>query len=151
PRQTAVLSGLERQITDKFDTLDAAVSLRRAKGPDPALEVVRFDVGNLAADPIRTAIASMKDEESRLLSAREAANRTILRRANLTISIDGLLAMAFLGVVYSVLGRHLRERAQAEAALRGAQDELESRVVERTVELTRANEALHTEIDERAR
>ena len=47
------------------------------------------------------------------------------------------------------LKEEIRERRKAEEALRGAQEELELRVKERTAELTKANECLKQEIRER--
>jgi PAS domain S-box-containing protein len=49
------------------------------------------------------------------------------------------------------LEEQIHERAQAEAALLEARDELEHRVRERTAALADANQALHTEIAERRR
>ncbi len=52
---------------------------------------------------------------------------------------------------YRGIDRDITERKRAEEALRGAQEELEERVRERTVELDEAIEALRAEIAEHAR
>jgi len=49
------------------------------------------------------------------------------------------------------MSRHIDERRQAEAALRCAHDDLETRVAERTAELAQVNQALRAEIAERQR
>jgi PAS domain S-box-containing protein len=46
---------------------------------------------------------------------------------------------------------HVEELLESDAALRQAHEGLEARVLERTIELAQANEALHTEIGERRR
>ena len=50
----------------------------------------------------------------------------------------------------ALLTSELAERKRVEQALRLAQEELESRVCERTQELARANESLQAEVAERA-
>ncbi len=59
-----------------------------------------------------------------------------------------LAAIAIL-TCYFLLNRELEARNRAEAVLRQAQDELETRVQARTVELARANAELQAEIAER--
>ena len=56
-----------------------------------------------------------------------------------------------LGLVINNVSHDIAERKQAAEALRKAHDELEIRVAERTVELSKANEALRAEIIERGR
>jgi PAS domain S-box-containing protein len=65
-----------------------------------------------------------------------------------------LQLQAFIGLstlTGLLMAAALTERRRAEQALRQAHDELESRVLQRTVELTRSNNALQAEITERQR
>ncbi len=54
-------------------------------------------------------------------------------------------------LLYEKVQQELVERKRMEEALRRAKDELETRVLERTAEQTKANEALQSEINERMR
>jgi len=61
----------------------------------------------------------------------------------------GLVLIGFLSLMLIILFVNIRRRQQAEKAVRKAHDELEIRVVERTSELTLANEHLKQEVEER--
>ena len=61
------------------------------------------------------------------------------------------LAVSVMLVSYTLMSRAVGARRRAEAVLRQAHDEMESRVRERTAELEQANEALQTEVAERKR
>jgi PAS domain S-box-containing protein len=61
------------------------------------------------------------------------------------------LAVSVMLVSYTLMSRAVGARRRAEAVLRQARDEMESRVRERTAELEQANEALQTEVAERKR
>ncbi len=70
----------------------------------------------------------------------------------LLTSVGQQLGMAAQNaLLYEKVQQELVERKRMEEALRRAKDELETRVLERTAELTKANEALQSEIDERMR
>ena len=62
-----------------------------------------------------------------------------------------ILAVSVMLVSYILMSRAVGARRRAEAVLRQARDEMESRVRERTTELEQANEALRTEVAERKR
>jgi|WetSurMetagenome_2_1015567.scaffolds.fasta_scaffold42847_2 PAS domain S-box-containing protein len=61
------------------------------------------------------------------------------------------LAVSVLLVSYILVSRAVGGRRRAEAVLRQARDEMESRVRERTAELAQTNEALRVEVAERKR
>ena len=62
-----------------------------------------------------------------------------------------ILAVSVLLVSYILVSRAVGARRHAEAVLRQARNDMESRVRERTAELEQANEALRTEVVERKR
>lgn len=140
---------LARKIADRLDELKASINVRGDKGLDAALAAMPRDLGKSMSEEIREETGAIVRDENTRLEGRALAARAIVRRMAILISIDSLIAAAFLGMIYSLLSRHLRERGQSEAALRQAHAELESRVEERTVDLTHINQALHAEIEHR--
>ena len=71
---------------------------------------------------------------------------------DIPISLSGSIVRNKQGEPEGIVcvGRDLTERKQAEAALQKAKDELETRVLERTLELSQANERLEFELAARA-
>jgi diguanylate cyclase (GGDEF)-like protein/PAS domain S-box-containing protein len=76
------------------------------------------------------------------LNDKVSLNQLVSIISKFTVSLEGCLA-------YKKLDLEIRERQRAEDALRGAYDELELRVRERTKEIENANRALKDEISER--
>lgn len=70
PVQQKRLATLEPLIADKFAELKETVDLRNSKGFDAALQIVRTNRGKNEMDDIRKIISNMRDEENRLLRAR---------------------------------------------------------------------------------
>ncbi|MDB5991457.1 MAG: chemotaxis protein [Herbaspirillum sp.] len=96
PNQQQRIDALAAPIATKFAELKETIDLRKNKGFDAALQVVRTDKGKNAMDDIRKIIGAMDNEERMLLAQRD--NR-VKASSDMTIDVivDGIaLAMAVL-------------------------------------------------------
>jgi len=84
---------LRRYSQEKLAELALTVSLRREKGLDAALEIIRRNSGQIAMERIRTVGADMTNRESDLLAQRgDATQKAAFRTLWLTIAgLTGLL------------------------------------------------------------
>jgi signal transduction histidine kinase/CheY-like chemotaxis protein/CHASE3 domain sensor protein len=99
PRQQGRIGALRVHIDAKLSELRETIELRRTKGEEAALAVVRSDRGKAEMDTIRAQLAAMDQEEVGLrqqrLTEMEAAYETALASGILS----GLLGMVLTGVV----------------------------------------------------
>lgn len=123
--------GLEHLRHDVFDVILLDLTLPDSQG----LESLKPLIQQAPTLPI-VVLTNTNDDELALEAVRQGAQDYLVKRH----------------VTSEVLVRSLRyaiERKQASEALREANEALEQRVLERTVELAQANELLHQEIRER--
>ncbi len=99
PRQQGRIASLRVHIDAKLAELRETIELRRTKGEEAALAVVRSDRGKAEMDTIRAQLAAMDQEEAGLrqqrLTEMDAAYETALASGILS----GLLGMVLTGVV----------------------------------------------------
>jgi methyl-accepting chemotaxis protein len=94
PRQQARIQSLRDALREKLAELAETIGLRKDKGLDAALEVVRSDRGKRYMDEIRTLLDQIESEENDLLAQRSAeANR--------------IAQSTFNSIIYGTLGSFL--------------------------------------------
>ena len=81
-------------------------------------------------------------EEQRLLATRDAAQQTSVRLFYIALAVAGLLLVLVALITLVTLLRYTRELATSRDTLRDFADTLEDLVVERTADLSRANEEI---------
>lgn len=140
--QAARLDDLLGQFKAKVSELTETVKLQREGRREEALAVIRKDDGRLVMREIRRLIAEMTDHEDRRFAERaDAALKS--SRISLTLVALGLAGAAALAAgAHLLLNRQNRELERAQAALAEANSGLEAAVVERTADLTAANEEI---------
>ena len=89
---------------------------------------------------IRSVLAAMGEEESRLLATRDAEQRNTVRAFYSVLTIAGLLLLLVAVFSIATVMRYTRDLAASRDTLRDFAGSLEDLVAERTTELTRANE-----------
>src|ERR1700693_6268826 len=84
PNQQQRIDALEPLVAAKLAELKETIDLRKNKGFDAALQVVRTDSGKKAMDDIRKIAGEMGNDERMLLEQRDIGVRT---SANMTIAV----------------------------------------------------------------
>ena len=113
PGQQRRLDALEPLIASKLAELKKTIDLRKSKGFEAALQVVRTGEGKQTMDGIRNIVAAMKNEETALLGQRDAAAKA---GADTTIAVIvygiplAFAALTVLGfLIVRAITRQLRE------------------------------------------
>jgi signal transduction histidine kinase len=135
PIQQRALDGVGPLISQRMEILRDRIEARNQEGLVAGAEIVRLGPGKEHMDRIRAEVASMKQEENRLLKLRtEEASRSS-RNTRIMIAVGGVLGVGFLCIAGAIVGQEMQQRSRAEEAVRKLNDELEQRVANRTAEL----------------
>ena len=151
PDQQIRLRELELMAQAYMNAVEEGVELKKQGGGLEAVrQFIQTDKPRGIAEEIRIRVAELNQSESELLESRnQIASRSYWKAIGAGVVIVILSVFAVAAAFYLVQ-QELAARLAAEAHLREAQVELESRVRQRTIELTIVNKALHEEIGERA-
>ncbi|MGI9056441.1 MAG: CHASE3 domain-containing protein, partial [Pyrinomonadaceae bacterium] len=142
---------LEKIVNERMAFLAERIKLRTNKSL--SLEEIQRQFaderGRKLSDDIRSSITRLKDEESKLLTLREAEldrNLTTTYRMFFLTGFAGILSLAFANFA---IFREVKKRGTAEDKLRDVNKNLESRVEERTHEIQQKNDELEEHIRQR--
>ena len=117
PKQQRRLDTLEPFIAGKIGELKETIDLRRSKGFDAALQVIRSDKGKKAMDDIRKVIAEMANEEKAVLEERDSAMKAGAQNTIFVIVYGIPLAFALLGLVGFSITRTITHQLRDSIAL----------------------------------
>jgi PAS domain S-box-containing protein len=130
------LDQVESLVTGRIANLRTVIELRKTQGFAAAQSEILAGKGKQYHDRIRILIDEMRHTEDSLLAERE---RQAAESSNLTRAViigGGLFAFALVFFALAAIRRDFAGRARAERALREANSLLETRVQERTAELS---------------
>jgi signal transduction histidine kinase len=115
---------------------------RAATDPGGAVENFLADGSMPLTRQLRTLTAAMLDEEHRLLDIRIARQKEGMRRLFLVLGVTGLLMLGVGFLSVTIIRRYTRDLVRTRDAVTGLNAALEGRVLERTRDLSRANEEI---------
>jgi PAS domain S-box-containing protein len=118
PNYQQQLDLLEPLVAQKLAELKKTIDLRREKGFEAALQVVKTNQGKQIMDDIRQIISRMEKEEQSFLVQHLAAAQTSARNTILVLAIALLSILMILAAVYYLIYSEFTERKQAEMALK---------------------------------
>ncbi len=130
------VDAMEPLVTDRLANLRTVIELRKTQGFGAAQHEILDGKGKRFHDKIRALIEAMKGTELSLLAERERRTDRSSAMTRTVIVGGAVLAFALVGFALAAIRRDFAGRAQAEQALRDANDQLEARVRERTAQLS---------------
>ena len=142
PRQQLNFVAYRRQVQDLADARQHTIALVRAGRNAEAVRYFTAEAAYKRPRAIRNTVARMLAEERRLLAIRDADQQRSVRTFYLVIAGAGLLLFGLAAVTTFTLLRFTRDLGQSRDELRELNETLEEQVVERTADLTRANEEI---------
>lgn len=129
------LRRLDPLIDQRVGFARRLVDIRRDTGLGTAIVEIRTGEGMVLLDAIRGEMAEMNAVGSSVLEAQQLEARGRARALGIWLGVACMLGLMTTAVGLVSVGRELRRRERADAALRDAHATLEARVQERTAEL----------------
>jgi methyl-accepting chemotaxis protein len=107
PLQRGRAQTLKRLIAEELDQLEKTVRIRKEKGLDAAVEIVKTQIGKNRMEAVRAALREIKDEEHRLLALRSKTSEDGASNAVATILWGTLLATLLVAAASYVITRSI--------------------------------------------
>jgi PAS domain S-box-containing protein len=123
PQQQARVTALNQATAAKLEELRQTIELRRMRGFEAALELVRTDLGKQAMDDIRRIADSLLVEEHRMLARRLSEAEAQVVRSRGWGGLNGLAILVMLVLATIAIERDTRQRARVEEALRDSEEQ----------------------------
>ncbi len=120
----------------KLGELDDTLALFKKRGPAPAVNIVRTDVGKRTMDEIARIVGAMRLAESRELSSATAQWQSDFRMSRWVSAAGVILNIGLVLLASRLVYGDMHRRARQSANLRDQKLELERQVDARTRELT---------------
>jgi len=139
PSQQERLQRLSGLTAEHMRRTARIVTARRDNEVARARQLVADERGSQLHDAIHGTARQMIAEERRLFEERRARRQRSSSTALQAISVGTLLALCVIVVAHVLIRRDFAGARRAQAALREANSNLESRIAERTQQLERAN------------
>ena len=132
PEQQRRLGLLGAAVSQKLDSLQVNIDLRREHGFDAARERIATGLDTGQMNEVRSIISEVKEEEANLLRLRDQRFRLSSHKATLTFSYMILAEFLLLAAVYYVLRKDIMERRRAESKLHASEERFRLLVDEAT-------------------
>lgn len=149
PAQHDQIIQIESLVSPRVEFAQALLKARQTGDTEKVHTLLNGDAGSTASHDIQRGIDTLKDEELTLLTERDTASYLQAQTTRWTVWTGVVLDGLLLGGVAWLIRDDLSARRRVAAALQEANDQLETRVRERTAELVAANAQLSSENLER--
>jgi signal transduction histidine kinase len=138
-RRQKQLERLVPQIDRRLAELNETMSMASAGRFEEAKTIMRSGEGRAIMNEVAVALAEMRASEDRLLGERRDVTAATNNLSLIITLVGAALIVAFGTASIVLLRRSMRQRDKARLALKTANDNLETKIEERTAELREAN------------
>ena len=142
PSALGSIDGLQRLLHDKLAELARTIDLARSGQHEEALALVRTDAGKNLMDEARTIFSGLIAATDAKLDARSSEQQRSASALQWVTLVGAVLIALVVGGSAATVVRYPRDLVVAREEVRSLNVGLEERVVDRTRELTRANEEI---------
>jgi CHASE3 domain sensor protein len=142
PRQQDNLAQARRQLQSIADQRERTIALVQQGRVGEAVAAFKAEVTARPMQRIRGLARNMLAEEHGLLATRDADQRASVRMFYVVLVIAGIILVLVGIAAVATMVRYTRDLATSRDQLRQLNDTLEEQVVERTADLSRANEEI---------
>lgn len=142
PLQQRNLQQAEACTNDTIAEIQSRIDFQQEHGGHSGLDAFGRARGWNTLEPVRMALTVMRNEEHRLLQEKIATAERNSQRTKVVVILGDGMALLFLAVATVVTIMAIRERRKTLDEIRRLNAELETRVAERTAELTASNHEL---------
>jgi CHASE3 domain sensor protein len=149
PVQSQQVKDIETLVNRRADFLQGVLAARQSGDMATVRTMLASDAGGSAIRDIQRKIEALKDDELALLTERDTASYLQAQGTRWTVWTGVALDVLLLAGAAWLVRDDLSARRRAAKALQDANDQLETRVQERTAQLGSANTKLSTENMER--
>jgi len=146
--QQQLVAILDRLVKKRIDIAKQLYSIRKYKGLNSAVALLEDGTGKMLSDSIRIVTSKMIDAENDYTVA-EALQKNILSTKNKVVQTQTVILIGFIvqlfmfGLMFIVVKRNSLKRKEAEDKLLVLNENLESAVLERTLDLRQSEEKYH--------
>ena len=145
--QLARLDSLENLILERVHHAELIKSEIQEKGITEGTVLFNSNRGKILTDKIRILIDIMKNEENQLLKTRNETEVTHSGKAQFILYLNLIVQIILLIVIFFITRRNINQRRKAINEVRQLNENLESKVKERTSLLTRSEERFRSTLD----
>jgi diguanylate cyclase (GGDEF)-like protein/PAS domain S-box-containing protein len=145
PIQQTSLAMLEELVAKKIRFTEKVIRIRKKRGFDATKALISTEIGNMTMEEIRRSVAGMKEREAVILQQRTTATSASLQNTMLSIATGGAASLLLLLLSFVQLNRETVVRRRIAEELQKLNNELNQRIMERTIALQQELEKLTQE------
>jgi signal transduction histidine kinase len=142
PEDLEAVAEIRRSFEPKLEEMARTIELTRAGRREEAMAIVKGDRGKVLMDVLRRPLEAITARADRQIELGLSDVARSAHRLLLTTALGAALLVAFAVLAFLIVKRNTGQLVEAQQSLEALTDELEERVQDRTLALTRANDEI---------